>query len=89
MSPTSLSEADADRAHRHVVRLTRVEFGQDPSGGLFEDPPQNGPAPITLIEWDPADALPFALCISVPRTAQASASRWATSCSPNTARHCR
>jgi len=66
VSPTKLTKADADRAHRHVVRLTKVEFGLDPSGGLFEDPPQNGPTPITRIEWDPADALPFALCISVP-----------------------
>ncbi len=34
-SPTRLTEEDADRKHRHVVRLTRVEFTGDPSGKLF------------------------------------------------------
>jgi hypothetical protein len=64
-SPTSTN--DADRTHRHVVRLTRVEFGEDPSGRLFEDPPVDGPLPITHIEWDASDALPFTLCISAPQ----------------------
>lgn len=67
VSPTSLTAADADRAHRHVVRLTRVELDHGPSGQLFDDPPMDAPAPITCIEWDPSDALPFPLCISVPR----------------------
>jgi baseplate J-like protein len=64
-SPTSAERADADRTHRHVVRLTRVSFEHDPSGKLFGDDPVDEPAPITRIEWDPSDALPFALCISV------------------------
>ena len=63
-SPTSSSDSDADRTHRHVVRLTRVEPGEDPSGGLFGTPPVDGPVPITEIYWDPSDALPFPLCVS-------------------------
>ena len=66
-SPTSTSDADADRTHRHAVRLTRVVVGEDPSGRLFEEPPVDGPVPVTHIEWDASDALPFALCISAPQ----------------------
>jgi predicted phage baseplate assembly protein len=58
-------EDDADPSHRHVVRLTRVALDEDPSGQLFNEPPVDGPLPITTIEWDASDALPFALCISV------------------------
>jgi hypothetical protein len=64
-SPTTFDESNADRSHRHVVRLTRVTLDVDPSGGLFEPTPVDGPVPITRIEWDASDALPFALCISV------------------------
>jgi hypothetical protein len=46
--------ADADPAHRHAVRLTKVEPGIDP---LFDEP-------IVEIEWAEEDALPFPLCIS-------------------------
>ena len=66
-SPTSSNDSDADRTHRHVVRLTRVQPGEDPSGGLFGTPPVDGPVPITEIEWDASDALPFTLCISAPQ----------------------
>ncbi len=66
-SPTTTEDADADRTRRHVVRLTRVQTGEDPSGGLFNDPPVDGPVPITHIEWDASDALPFTLCISAPQ----------------------
>jgi hypothetical protein len=65
-SPTRLTEEDADRKHRHAVRLTRVEFTEDPSGKLFGAEAVDEPEPITRIEWDPSDALPFSLCISVP-----------------------
>lgn len=79
LNPTSTGEADAqadaNRAHRHVVRLTRVSSGSDPSGGLFEDPPIDGPVPVTEIEWDASDALPFALCISAPLHARVSIAR--------------
>ena len=47
---------DADRSHRHVVRLTRVEEGVDE----LYDPPR----PVLEIEWAREDALPFPLCIS-------------------------
>jgi hypothetical protein len=46
--------ADADPAHRHAVRLTKVEPGVDP---LLDQP-------VVEIEWAEADALPFTLCIS-------------------------
>ncbi len=45
--------ADADPAHRHVVRLTRVQPTADPVTKQ----------PLLEIEWDPADALPFPLCL--------------------------
>ena len=65
VSPTTFQPEDADRAHRHVVRLTRVTPDVDPSGRLFEEPPVDASVPITRIEWDASDALPFALCVSV------------------------
>jgi hypothetical protein len=65
VSPTTFGEEDADRGHRCAVRLTSVEGSADPAGGLFQDPPVNQAVPVTEIAWDPADALPFALCISV------------------------
>lgn len=46
--------ADADPAHRHAVRLTKVEANRDP---LLDQP-------VVDIEWADADALPFAFCIS-------------------------
>src|SRR4029453_826962 len=62
--PRTGAEADADPAHRHAVRLTRVTQAQDPLGGRFRDPPSDDAADVTEIEWGGADALPFALCIS-------------------------
>jgi hypothetical protein len=64
-SPTTFDEDDADPAHRWAVRLTRVVQDADPSGGLFEPTPNGDPLPVTRIEWDAADALPFALCLGV------------------------
>ncbi|MGH8639914.1 MAG: putative baseplate assembly protein, partial [Burkholderiales bacterium] len=46
--------ADADPNRRHVVRLTRVEPGEDPLNGT----------PVVEIEWHEADALPFPLRLS-------------------------
>ncbi|MFL6211752.1 MAG: putative baseplate assembly protein [Pyrinomonadaceae bacterium] len=46
--------ADADRAHRHAVRLTKVEPRVDE---LYDQP-------VVDIEWAREDALPFPLCIS-------------------------
>lgn len=48
--------ADADRAHRHPVRITRLTTVVDPLvPGLA----------LTEIHWAAADALPFPLCVSV------------------------
>lgn len=63
-SPTTGVAGDADRTHRHVVRLTRVTPGQDPSGQLFDEPPIDAPLDVTTIEWHAEDALPFPLCLS-------------------------
>jgi hypothetical protein len=52
------NSADADPAHRHPVRLTRVTRGYD---ALLETLVQE-------IEWAGADALPFALCLSARRS---------------------
>jgi hypothetical protein len=65
VSPTTFVAEDADRSHRWAVRLTAVTLSADPSGQLFDEPPVDGPVDITEIAWDPADALPFPLCLSV------------------------
>ena len=63
--PVTGDGADADPAKRAAVRLTSVQPTTDPSGGLFADPPTGASVDVTEIEWDPADALRFPLCISV------------------------
>ncbi len=65
VSPTTFVAEDADRGHRWAVRLTSVTLAVDPSGQLFDEPPVDGPVDVTEIAWDPADALPFPLCLSV------------------------
>lgn len=52
--PRTGTEGDADPAHRHAVRLTKVTPGRDELLG------QN----TIEIEWSAADALPFSLCLS-------------------------
>jgi predicted phage baseplate assembly protein len=52
--PHTNNPADADPAHRHVVRLTRVEQVTDPLLGFA----------VLEVEWAPEDALPFPVCIS-------------------------
>ena len=47
-------QADADRTHRQVVRLTSVTPGHD---ALYDQA-------LLQVEWDRADALTFPLCIS-------------------------
>lgn len=49
--------ADADPAHRHAVRLTKVTTGYD---ALLR-------TMVVEVEWASDDALPFALCISARR----------------------
>ena len=65
VGPTTFLVEDADPSKRWIVRLTSVAAGVDPSGGLFEPVPFDGPVDVTAIAWDAADALPFALCLSV------------------------
>lgn len=54
VSPTTGLPEDADRGHRHAVRLTKVRRSVDPLRHV----------PILEIEWAPEDALPFPLCLS-------------------------
>jgi hypothetical protein len=65
ISPTTLSADDADPGHRWAVRLTEIVLSTDPSGGLFDEPPVDGPVDVTEIAWSEADALPFPLCLTV------------------------
>jgi hypothetical protein len=66
--PDSGVEQDADPKHRHVVRLTKVTFLQDPLFNELASPV--GPAQrVVDIEWSTEDALPFPLCLArVPAT---------------------
>jgi hypothetical protein len=52
--PKTGDDADANPAHRCVVRLTKVEQGEDT---LMK-------TPVVEIEWAKEDALPFPLCLS-------------------------
>lgn len=54
IGPRTGDPADADPAHRHAVRLIRVEPAVDP---LYDQP-------IVEIAWAAEDALLFALCLS-------------------------
>jgi hypothetical protein len=53
-SPVTGLAQDADRRHRHAVRLTSVDAGIDPLTGVR----------LVDVRWHAADALPFALCLS-------------------------
>ncbi len=64
LGPQTGQPEDADQAHRHAVRLTKIELTEDRLGGKFRKPHNNDPLPVTSIEWAPEDALPFALCVS-------------------------
>jgi hypothetical protein len=54
LGPTTGNAADADPAHRHAVRLTKVTQGIDQLLGKQ----------VLEIEWAAQDALPFSLCLS-------------------------
>ena len=54
IGPKTGNPADADHAHKHAVRLTRVEAMTDPLNGQ----------PLVEITWAREDALPFPLCLS-------------------------
>jgi hypothetical protein len=64
LGPRTGFDEDADRGHRQAVRLTHVVLDEDPSGGLFLEPPSNAPVQVTEIRWAEEDALAFPLCIS-------------------------
>lgn len=68
--PATGVAADADPAHRHAVRLTKVNRGIQGSNGVtvpLTDPMAPKPDQrCTQIEWHADDALPFALCVSAP-----------------------
>lgn len=55
LGPQTGNPADADPAHRHAVRLTAVQTTVDPLDGTL----------LLEVAWDPCDALPFDLCLSV------------------------
>lgn len=57
------NKADANPTHRHAVRLTRVEFGEDT---VYKQRvgDREMPTPVVEIAWASEDALPFPLCIS-------------------------
>jgi baseplate J-like protein len=61
LGPDTGEPADADPAHRHVVRLTKVAT-EDTNGDPLTDL-LYGTA-VAEVEWDAADALPFPLCVS-------------------------
>ncbi|MCP1375221.1 putative baseplate assembly protein [Dyella lutea] len=55
LGPATGNLADADPGHRHAVRLTAVQPIVDPLDGSL----------LLRVSWDPCDALPFDLCLSV------------------------
>ncbi len=63
LGPVTGLPADADPAHRQVVRLTAVKRATDP----LEVDPDTGtrPALLTRVTWAREDALTFPLCLSV------------------------
>jgi Baseplate J-like protein len=70
--PETGHPADANPAHRHAVRLTRVEpeairkIEQQQEVDRTRGPVRTDPVtaqPVVEIEWEPADGLPFPLCL--------------------------
>jgi hypothetical protein len=60
LGPATGAAADADPAHRQVVRLTRVTRTED----VLIVPGSGPPQPLTHVEWSAEDALDFPLCLS-------------------------
>jgi hypothetical protein len=58
LGPVTGLAADADPAHRQVVRLTDVQSANDPFTG-------GPPLPLTLVTWARDDQLTSPLCLSV------------------------
>lgn len=61
VGPDTGNPGDANPANRWAVRLTYVNY-QSYKGDILLDPLTLDP--ITYVRWDPADALPFPLCVS-------------------------
>ena len=64
LSPWTGTSADADPSHRHVVRITNVDY--DHRDDLHHNQGKLCSLPLVKITWDEADALPFTLWISKP-----------------------
>ena len=62
--PVTGDPADADPAHRQVVRLTAVRDVDDPLGAAFLADPHATVPPLVDVTWHDDDALSFALTIS-------------------------
>lgn len=60
LGPVTGLTADANPIHRHAVRVTRVEAGED----TLVKTEDGQTTPYVHIEWARADALPFTFCIS-------------------------
>jgi hypothetical protein len=61
VGPDTGQPGDANPANRWPVRLTYVNH-QSFTGDILRDPLTLDP--VTYVRWDPADALPFPLCVS-------------------------
>lgn len=61
--------ADADPAHRHMVRLNRVVNSHDVIPGTSTR------IPVAIVSWDTQDSLPFAFCISSGRNSNVCVAR--------------
>jgi hypothetical protein len=71
MGPLTGAPADANPAHRRVVRITNAQPTIDPvyadtllSGKLRVLQPGDNPLPLLRIEWTPADGDAFPMCLS-------------------------
>lgn len=62
LGPATGNPADADRTHRHAVRLTEVRRDVDSLYKTRDKSPTG--TPIVHVRWRTEDALPFALCVS-------------------------
>lgn len=62
--PLTGQPQDADPTYRHPVKLTRIKPVYDTLHNPSDSPSSEPGLPVTEIEWDTEDALPFPLCIS-------------------------
>lgn len=68
IGPWTGNDADADPTHRHVVRLTDVDYEQ--RDDLHEEDGKPSRLPLVKISWGMEDALPFTLWITKPTDAE-------------------